>query len=390
MKRNSDLWRVVWLIFVVTASANYIVPIFPLYQQQFDLKTGTLTALFSAYLLSLIPLLISARWLLERFKVFYLAGASLGLVLLSAILGLVSPNLVLLFFIRILQGAGVGLFMGVLNALLVENILVSEQAKATKLTGLITLLGFGVGPLLCAVMAQTFLANAIHAVYFVLLSLAVSGIGIWLSLKNKQHTNQAQSDFVATMAVKIQPVFWQVIAPAIFIMYALNGCILAFLPSYTRTLLNSKNLMLSGFLMFILLSGGLVLQKLAGIASPFKKLQIGLIFLLVGTMCVILGGKYGQLAWLLIGVICHAIATTWIYPSTVTLSSNLVEAKDRTSILIRLYVIGYVGLGLPTLIIGQIANHLGMVKALSIGWGVAFMATLCVLYRARKLKICHK
>lgn len=134
MKRNSDLWRVVWLIFVVTASANYIVPIFPLYQQQFDLKTGTLTALFSAYLLSLIPLLISARWLLERFKVFYLAGASLGLVLLSAILGLVSPNLVLLFFIRILQGAGVGLFMGVLNALLVENILVSEQAKATKLT----------------------------------------------------------------------------------------------------------------------------------------------------------------------------------------------------------------------------------------------------------------
>lgn len=239
-------------------------------------------------------------------------------------------------------------------------------------------------------MAQTFLANAIHTVYFVLLSLAVSGIGIWLSLKNKQHTNQAQSDFVAATAVKIQPVFWQVIAPAIFIMYALNGCILAFLPSYTRTLLNSKNLMLSGFLMFILLSGGLVLQKLAGIASPFKKLQIGLIFLLVGTMCVILGGKYGQLAWLLIGVICHAIATTWIYPSTVTLSSNLVEAKDRTPILIRLYVIGYVGLGLPTLIIGQIANHLGMVKALSIGWGVAFMAALCVLYRARKLKICYK
>ena len=316
-----------------------------------------------------------------------MTGISLGLVLLSAVLGLVTLKLGVLFLIRILQGAAVGLFMGTLNAFLAENSLASEQAKATNLTGIMTLLGFGVGPLLCSIIAQSFLTEAIRAAYLLLLSLVVSGIVLWLPLKNGRVIHQLPADIVTTTPVKPPPVFWQVITPAIFIMYALNGPVLSLLPSYTWTLLNSKNLILSGFLMFILLSGGLLLQKLPWIASPFKKLQMGLDFLLLGTVCVILGGKYGQLAWLIVGVLSHAIATTWIYPSAIVLTSNLVEAKDRTSILIILYVIGYIGLGIPTLIIGQIANHLGIVTALSIGWEVAFMGSLYVLYNARKFKI---
>ena len=161
---------------------------------------------------------------------------------------------------------------------------------------------------------------------------------------------------------------------------------LSLLPSYTRTLLHTKNLIVSGSLMFVLLSGGLLLQKLPWVKEPFKRLQLGLIFLLMGTSCVILGGFYGKLIWLIIGIVCHAVATNWIYPSAITLTSQLVDATVRTRLLIVLYIMGYLGLGIPTVIIGQIANHLGMVNALCCGLIVAIVVSLWVIMRAQYFK----
>ena len=76
----------------------------------------------------------------------------------------------------------------------------------------------------------------------------------------------------------------------------------------------------------------------------------------------------------------------WIYPSAITLTSQLVDAKVRTRLLIVLYIMGYLGLGIPTVIIGQIANHLGMVNALCCGLIVAIVVSLWVIMRAQYFK----
>lgn len=377
---------IAWLILVISASANYVIPLFPIYQQLFPLSTGMMTTLFSVYLLSLIPFLLSAHKLLQRFSAFQLAGMSLGFALLSVVIGLFNNSLLGLFLMRILQGAGIGLFMGIIHPLFMENITANEQLKSSKLTGTMTLLGFGLGPLICSITAELLLDKAILSALIALGIILFSGLMIWLSLNRTKSPDRQNSFDTTATALQIPKVFWQVIVPAVVTMYALNGPVLSLLPSYTRTLLHTKNLIVSGSLMFVLLSGGLLLQKLPWVKEPFKRLQLGLIFLLMGISCVILGGFYGKLIWLIIGIVCHAVATNWIYPSAITLTSQLVDAKVRTRLLIVLYIMGYLGLGIPTVIIGQIANHLGMVNALCCGLIVAIVVSLWVIMRAQYFK----
>ncbi|MHA0036439.1 MFS transporter [Deinococcus sp. PESE-13] len=383
--KPSKLWATLWLVLVLCASANYVVPLFPLYAQEFRLSSGTLTALFAAYLFSLIPLLAFSGQLIRKFGAYRLVGLSLVLAFLAALLGLLSPTIPLLFMLRVLQGAAVGLFMGGSNPVLMRNTPPEQHSQAVVLTGQMTLLGFGLGPFLCAAVAQVVPAAALHLPYLLLLVLLGSSLLVWFTLQRDEVAASAVQTRALGVPAELTPLFWRVLAPAVFIMYSLNGPVLSLLPTYTRTILHSHNLLVGGLLMFVLLSGGLLLRRLHLLPNPLHRLQLGLGLLALGTGSVILAGLHQSFFWLVLGIVFQAVATSWIYPSAVTLAGTRAPAAERTRVLTTLYIVGYLGLCLPTLLVGQIANHIGIVHALQIALACAVICGLGVVLAAQKV-----
>ncbi|BBW53717.1 MFS transporter [Escherichia coli] len=361
------MYALLFSIFLMAFSANIPVSLFNFYEQLYQLSKFDLTFVFAVYGVSLLIALQLSGHLYRTFG--YRAGVVLGLLLAlcAGMFFTFGSSYLSLIIARVLNGASLGVFMGGANTLLLLT--GSRNRKIINLSGILTLFGFGFGPLFSG-LCYEYLGVELITLPFIVLMLAAVFIFIFLipTLRQSKDLRSAAGSSLAATAASPgnNRLFFAFVLPSIFLMFTLNSSIMALLPSVAVSVLHISNHALPGALLFILLSGGLLAKFLFPNAHDAWRVRTGIISILAGGWLMLLGSQLESLTVFVIAILFQAAGCGFIFPGTLSLAAACAEGGDVSLNVSRFYLSAYSGMVIPTLLIGVLSGYTGIILALAI------------------------
>lgn len=385
--------RILWAILWIAVSTNLPAPLFPYYQAQFGLSNLAITTLFAIYAACLLPVLLISSALAKRYGLRLVSQGGLLLALLSALTFLLADAPWILYAARVLEGLAVGAFMGTSNALLLQYS-TKTISKSLQYSSMCNMFGFGFGPLLCGLLLQ-YVALLPHQLSYLLLAAALLS-ALFLSFTLKQTPENLDKDLKLLISLGVphesKALFWTFIAPAAFTMLALNGIVISLIPTYVKELFHSSNMAFSGLLLFLMLSGSGIAQSTCFPKTRMRRIQVGIVFLILGTWSMVLAAPAQSAFLLTLGMLFQAIGTGWTFQGTLQAAGEMSTPETRSSTISTFFVCAYSGMAFPTIGIGLLSTLCGLMTALSIFAVLITVAgiTICFVPLLRKNAIAQQ
>jgi MFS family permease len=243
--------RMLWVILMMSCCATFISSLFPIYSEYYQLNSLQITILFAIYAAFLLPtlLIVGARgsdWGLKR-----VVRYSIWISIVSTLMFLLSFDVWMLYVARILEGIAYGAFTGTASALLLKQTSHNKVSTAIKLSGITVNIGFGLGPAISGLIVQYMHFQPLHLPYWFLLVMLLSSL-VFLEMLPKHEGSQAQRPAKAKISLgvpdDIRSHFWSFIGLPIFTVFTLGGIVFSLIPSFTKNVIHTANLSISGLL----------------------------------------------------------------------------------------------------------------------------------------------
>jgi MFS transporter, DHA2 family, multidrug resistance protein len=153
-------WQVLFVVAVgvmggILPSASLVVAI-PRLLQEFQLPAADGQLVMTAFLAANTTAMLPAPWLIDRFGVRKCFIWTMALLMLTSILGLLSPNFVWLMVVRVLQGAGTGTLMPMTSIVVMRLFAQKEQGRASGLTGTAVTIAPAIAPTIGGLLVDHF------------------------------------------------------------------------------------------------------------------------------------------------------------------------------------------------------------------------------------------
>ncbi|SDE54888.1 Predicted arabinose efflux permease, MFS family [Priestia aryabhattai B8W22] len=358
--------RTLWIIFAMSLSANIPVSLFPYYQDHFHLDDIGITILFSIYGLFLLSSLLVSGSFGDTWGCKKVVLIGLIMALISSFLFSLTNSIWLLYLARITTGISLGIFMGAGNALLLKNTPLANMTKALTYSAMITMLGYGIGPVLSGFIFEYVTWNKVRLPFFLLFSVLLSALIILFSLPKEKIKKNYTPFLKISLGVPKSGIrlFWFFIAPSAFLMFSLNGSVIALTPTYVKEVMHSTNHLWAGLLIFLLLGGSSFFQKIPCPVSLHSRIQLGISLLVIGAWIMLLAGPEANMILLFIGIIIQSAGCGWTFQSGLQLTGGLVKKGDRSRVLSSFYIAAYLGMAFTTVGVGILSNYFGLLAAL--------------------------
>ncbi|MGE7940340.1 MFS transporter [Bacillus paramycoides] len=360
--------RILWVIGIMAFSTNLPAPLFPIYQMKYNLNNFAITALFAIYAACMLIILLLASTLAERKGTKWVVTVGVLLALISSAIFVGASAPWMLYLARAVEGIALGAFMGTSNALLLHHTPQQYIKRALFYSSMATLLGFGLGPAICALIIQysSFIPEVLpYIILFILLLLALVLL-FTVPSTNEKKNKQTPIRFRLGIPSTSRTLFIMFVCPAVFVMLALNGVVISLIPTFVHTILHSNNLAWSGLLLFIFLSGGAIAQQISWPSLTNSRIQVGIVLLLIGAWLMITAGSTASMILLFIGMIILAIGNGWTFQASMQLAGSLGKPSERPGIISTYYLAGYTGMAIPTIGVGLLSTIIGLLPALII------------------------
>ncbi len=356
-------------LFLVTMAVNLQVPLYRTYAQAAGYGNGQTAVVFAAYVLGLLPVLTLLGGLSDRLgrKPVLLAG--LLSAMLATALMIVSPSMSMLLLARILQGIGVGLSVGAGTAYLAEN-LAEQPARAASYVAVTTSLGFGGG----ALFTSAFLLHEpslLPPSYGITLGLTLICTVLALRLPHLPAVGGA------LLRLPAFPTGTLPVGLSIALAWAVTGLVIAVVPAQ---LAQHGLAAWTGLALFLVNGTGALVQPWARRLAVPHAMRLGFILLPLGYGVLIVGAWLGTLGLVLLGA---AVAGSACYGFTYLGGLAAVVnagAAQRARAVSGYFLCAYLGFGLPSILIGFIADQIGVLNAL-LAFGAVIIAVSAGLAR---------
>jgi predicted MFS family arabinose efflux permease len=347
-------------VFLVTCAVNLEMPLYRTYARAAGYGDGLTALVFAAYVAGLVPTLLLLGGISDRIgrKAALLAGMFFAITATSAVI--VSPAVQSLFFARFCQGIGVGLCAGTATAYLAELADSADRAtRAARYIAATTTLGFAAGGLLTGTELLLFEPRAIPMSYGVVLSCTV----LCALLVSFLPTPPPKGG--AVLRLPYFPARSFTINASIVLAWAVVGIVISLLPSQL-----AKH-QLSGWgahALFLMSGTGVLFQPLARKMTPRTAVRLGFLLVPLGYSILVSGAWLGVLWVVLLGA---AIAGSACYGFTylgglAEISKAGEESRARA---VSGYILfGYLGFGLPSVVVGFLSDRYGIFNSL-VGFG---------------------
>lgn len=378
--------RMLWVILMMSIGATFTSPLFPLYQERYQLTSLQITILFAVYALFLLPslLIVGSRgsgWGLKR-----VLRASIWISILATLLFMTSQQAWMVYAARILEGVAYGTFTGTAVAFLLKQSSKEQAKKAITLSGITVSVGFGLGPAMTGLVIQYLHFMPLRVPFWLLTLLLFSA---WIALETlkdrdfmtkKGHAKAAKvvpAPISLGVPDPIRSHFWSFSALPIFTLFTLNGIILSLIPSFVKSVIHTSNLSVSGLLILLLLGGGALMQLTPIVKQPVNRLRFGILLLSVGAWLVVFSGSTGSISLLWLGVLIQAIGSGWTFQISLQLAGELPDLDARPKVITTFYLAGYSGFIVPIVGTGALSYFFDLHVSLIV---LNTLASLLVLY----------
>jgi MFS family permease len=378
--REAAFWLVGYVFGAVMLGTSLPVPLYAIYQRQWNFSSGVLTLIFAVYAVAVLATLLLAGQASDQVGRKPVLAAALGFSVASTVVFIFAASPAWLYPARILSGVSAGLMTGAATAALSEMVQASDSRRASMVATAANSGGGALGPLMAGLFAQYlpqptalvfevflfFLGAAALALAFIpetvtgreRLSLRFTGLAI---------PAEGRGEFIAA-------------GVAAFAAYALNGLFASLVPGFTTVMLHHPDHAVAGGVTCLFFAAGAVAAL--GLA-PFNSRPVllgGLGLFLVGLALVVAGMSAASLALFLVGAVVAGSAFGALVIGSLSAANRLAAPGTRAKVISTYFVFAYAGLSIPVVGVGVASDYVGSFRAV-LGCSIV-LAGLCVFSAA--------
>jgi MFS family permease len=375
------------LIVSALAASAAPTPLYALYQRQWGFSPITTTVVFGIYAVAVLgSLLFFGRLSDYAGRRPVLLGA-LGIQIVAMVVYATAGGVGELTAARVIQGLSTGAALGAIGAGLLD---VSRERGALA-NSLSPGLGTGTGAIVSAIFVQ-FLPAPTHLIYLVLAAVfALQAVGVLLLQETVTTSRVPASALVPEIRLPSAvrgPVL--AAAPVMFAVWALAGLYGALGPSIVAVLTGSSNSVLGGAALAILAATAVVSVYLLRGAQAHIVMVAGVVALVAGVALTLAALELGSAGLFFAGTAVSGIGFGSGFQGGIRTVVPQAAPHERAGVLSLLFVVSYLGMGVPAVAAGFLAVHgaglIGAARDYSIALIVLAAVALAALYRTRRAR----
>jgi MFS family permease len=378
------------VLFLVLFGGNLPTPLYPLWQQQFGLSTGTITGVYAVYPAGVVlGLLFGGRLADQLGRRPVMALATLASVLAETCF-IVAGSVGLLFAGRFVNGCAIGLLTGPAVAAIAELNPQGDRKKGAWLAALTTVSAIAFGPLLAALLVRfpplpAMKVSLPFVVHMVTLAMALILIGTGLPETAPPSNLRSWRDVSVvpqgiTVPLEIRDRFWLAAAVA-FLVWACTGLWLALGPSLVMAAVGSSDRLIGGLAVVAVLGTAGTVQILGRRMDAQRAMTIGLLLLPLGLLLIVATELFRSQTSLVVGCLITGSAQGFGWMGSSESVGRLAPPDQRASVMSAFYIVAYAGVALPVLAVGVSADWIGLPAAVSVLALAVTVAALSLVVR---------
>jgi predicted MFS family arabinose efflux permease len=337
------------------------IPLYSIWAPRLGFGSLTTTVIFVAYVIGVVASLLLLGPASDRSGRRPLLGISIGVAAVSTVFFAVATNVPLLLAGRFLSGVATGIATTTATAAIGE--LVASGRVASALSTATNLGGLGLGTVIGGVFGQT-VPDPTHSVFWVyLIALGVTAI----ILTRLPETVSHRTRLAVTPRRPILPKGngrRQFLGAAIIVAaaFGVNGFFSSLAPTFLREQLGVHNLAISGLVVGLLFTAALAAQLLTP-ATALASAVPGVAVLLTGVVVLLTGLHTASLPVFLIATVIAGAGVGVTFRHGLIVTERLADPAHRADLGATYFLIAYLGLIAPTIVLGALDEAIGQAAA---------------------------
>ncbi|MGW3807773.1 MFS transporter [Micromonospora sp. NPDC005113] len=342
-------------------------PLYGIYQERWHFSPVTTTVVFAVYALAVLASLLTFGKLSDHVGRRPVLAVAIAVQMVSLVVFVFANGVPALLAARLVQGLAAGAATGAIGAAMLDI----DRARGTLANSIAPGIGTGSGALLSALLIQ-FLPAPTRLVYIVLLViLLIQAVGIALMPETVTRMAGARQslrpDIKLPRSVR-EPIL--VVVPVLFAVWALAGFFGALGPALVRALMNTS-IVVGGLVLFVFALFGSIAVLLLRNTAARTVILIGIAALILGMVVTLVAIMAESVPGFFVGLALGGVGFGGGFQGSLKTIMPLVEAHERSSVLSLLYLVCYIGFGLPTVIAGFLVVYAGGVPRTADEYSIA-------------------
>lgn len=365
------------------AASSAPTPLYATYAAEWHFSPLTTTLIFGVYAVVVLTALLVLGRVSDHLGRRPVLLAALLLQMVAMVLFSTAGGVGALVAARVVQGIATGGALGTLGAAMLDV----RREHGTRANAAAPGLGSGIGALLSGVVVQ-YLPAPTRLVYLVFVGIfLLQALGVVRLVPQAAGRRPGlRTALVPRLSVPRRlrgPL--PAVAPVLFAVWSLGGFYGSLAPALARELSGSASPVLGGLGLFVLTVVSAVTTVALGGTAPRTVMYLGVALLVLSSLATLLASELSSLAGFFAATFVAGVGFGAGMQGGMSTVVPLVAERERPRVLSVLYLICYLGMGLPAVVAGVLVVHGGGLAAATRDYAlfvVAFaLATLIALLR---------
>ncbi len=366
------------LIVALLASSAAPTPLYAIYQARWHFTPITTTVVFGVYALAVLAGLLTLGKLSDHVGRRPVLLAAIAVHAGSLVIFATATGVPELLSARVVQGLSTGAALGAIGAAMLDM----DRELGTFANAVAPGMGTASGAILSA-LAASFLPDPTHLIYLALIGvLALQATAIAAMRESVSRAPGALASLrpEITLPRALRAAVLTAV-PVLFAVWALAGLYGALGPSLVQALTGSDNVVLGSLSLFVLAASAVVAIIVLRRAAARTVMLFGILALIAGVAVTVIGVSLGSAAVFFAGSAIAGAGFGSGFQGGIRTVVPLAAAHERAGLVSLLYVVSYLGLGVPAVLAGFGVVHGGGLidTARYYGAAVIVLAALALL-----------
>jgi MFS family permease len=348
------LYLLASIIVSLLAASSAPTPLYAMYQAQWGFSAITTTIVFGVYALTVLAALLTLGRLSDHVGRRPVLLAALAIQAVSLLVFTTASGVPELLIARVVQGVSTGAALGAIGA----GMLDVDRQRGTLANAVAPAVGTATGSLLSA-LAVRYLPAPEHLIYLVLLgAIVVQAVGVALMRETVTPAPGALATLVPEFKLPRSlrgPVL--AAAPVLFAAWALVSLYGALGPALVRTLTGSDSVILGGLSLTVLAAAAVASILALRNVRARTAMTTGVAALVAGAAITLLALTVKSPGLFFAGTVVSGIGFGGGFQGGIRTVVPKAAPHERSGVLSLLFVVSYLGLGLPGVAAGFLAVH---------------------------------
>src|SRR5438034_1560024 len=344
------------LIVALLASSAAPTPLYAIYQAQWHFTPITTTVVFGVYALAVLASLLTLGKLSDHVGRRPVLLTALAVHAGSLVIFATATGVPALLGARVVQGLSTGAALGAIGAAMLDM----DRELGTFANAVTPGMGSATGAIVSA-LAVRLLPDPTHLIYLALIGvLALQAAAIVAMRETVSPAPGAlarrRPEITLPRALRA-PVLTAV--PVLFAVWALAGLYGALGPALVHALTGSDDVVLGSLSLFVLAASAVVAIIVLRRAAARMVMLFGILALITGVAVTVLAVSLASTAVFFAGSAIAGAGFGGGFQGGIRLVVPLAAAHERAGLVSLLYVVSYLGLGVPAVLAGFGVVHAG-------------------------------